>query len=468
MLTLPDEVLEKTQNLRTLELDRSVTIFADGQKMLFMGRTELPLISNKPYYYLTPGIGGKVISGTSDFQYIRDKYGCDSDSVVIIDENGRNYAIRYDESVGSQLLAQGCPSGILTIHEETVYGDQSEYQATYIADNENTARITLSLFKDRIPSDTTVSQASDNLHFEGEAFSIVSIEDRLDPFGIVTIHCDVDSVPDEAFTVDQIPNKAWSTPGNYTITLVNRLGFRYSISITVTESDFATIVFEGEGTADADYILTAYGETNVKLPKLIRYGYEHTGYEDAEGNLYRDKVEKVLFRGSKVLRALWKAKQYTLVLKDASGNNFSTLMLDFGKEYELPVPVFEDVRFLGWMKDGELLDENTITLDKEQDLVLIAAVETTGEKQSVPENTPEPDKISDTPVDEPEEKQQGSKAPIIILLVCLIMAATGFIVWKFVLQKRKHGVQKAEQENNTIVQEEDSEEEVREDADNEQ
>lgn len=101
----------------------------------------------------TPGIGGKVISGTSDFQFIRDKYGCDSDSVVIIDENGRNYAIRYDESVGSQLLAQGCPSGILTIHEETVYGDQSEYQAIYIADNENTARITLSLFKDRIPSD---------------------------------------------------------------------------------------------------------------------------------------------------------------------------------------------------------------------------------------------------------------------------------------------------------------------------
>lgn len=469
VLTLPDEVLEKTQNLRTLELDRSVTIFADGQKKLFMGRTELPLISNKPYYYLTPGIGGKVISGASDFQFIRDKYGCDSNSVVIIDENGRKYAIRYEEGVGSQLLAQGCPSGILTIHEETVYGDQSEYQAIYIADNENTAQITLSLFKDRIPSDTTITQTSDDLHFEGEAFSIASIEDRLDPLGIVTIHCDVDSVPDEVFSLDQIPNKAWATPGNYTITLVNRLGFEYSIGITVTESDFATIVFEGEGTSDADYILTAYGETNVKLPKLTRYGYEHAGYEDAEGNQYREEVEIVSFRGSKALRALWEAKQYTLILKDSSGNTFSTLSLDFGKEYELPSPVFEDVRFLGWIKDGKLLDKNTITLDKEQDLVLIAAVEAIGEKQYVPDNTSEPDKISDIPVDEPEEKQHGSNAIILILLICAALAITGFIGWKVVVQKRKDCEQKGEQEcDDPIAQEENRGEEVCEDADNEQ
>ena len=191
-------------------------------------------------------------------------------------------------------------------------------------------------------------------------------------------------------------------------------------------------------------------------------------HEDAEGNLYREEIKTVLFRGSKVLRAIWEAKQYTLVLKDASGNNFSTLVLDFGKEYELPVPAFEDVRFLGWMKDGELLDKNTITLDKEQDLVLIAAVEINGEIQSVPDNTPEPDKISDTPVDEPEEKQHGTKAPIIILLACLVMAATGFIVWKFVLQKRKDCAQKAEQESDATVQEENQGEEVREDAGNEQ
>ena len=45
-------------------------------------------------------------------------------------------------SVGQQLEAAGCPSGIITITETTKYGDSVSYQAIYIAPDDNPTEIT--------------------------------------------------------------------------------------------------------------------------------------------------------------------------------------------------------------------------------------------------------------------------------------------------------------------------------------
>ena len=471
VLTLTDDVLENTQNLRTLELDRSVTIFADGQKELFMGKGSLPVISNKPYYYLAPGIGGRVSSGTTDFRFVKDKYGCDSNRVEIIDANGRKYPIQYDLSVGDQLATQGCPSGVVTIHEETVYGDKNEYKAIYIAEGDNTGRITLSFINDGVETNETVSREKTGAQFEVEAFSIASIEDPLDPFGIVTIHCSNESVHDEVFTTDQLPNKAWATPGEYTLSLVNRLGYKFTVTITVTESDYATIMFEGEGTADTDYILTSYGEKNIQLPALTRYGYEFVGYEDSRGNQYRDEVDLISFRGSETLRALWEPKQYTLILKDSNESVFGTLIIEFGKEYELPSPAFDsNIRFIGWMNEGVLLETNTITLDKEQDIILVAKVDTLSTLDIDLEKSPDEVKdINEDAEDEPAIETHKSKTWVIVLLLCCALIALTILGWKVVLPKvksRKEGLKpEHDTESNVEFSAEQSEKIQREEVD---
>ena len=51
-LTLSDDTINNTNNLRTLELRKSVTIFGDEQRELLCSIDALPIISPKPYAYL--------------------------------------------------------------------------------------------------------------------------------------------------------------------------------------------------------------------------------------------------------------------------------------------------------------------------------------------------------------------------------------------------------------------------------
>lgn len=128
-LTLSEDTIKNTNNLRTLELRRSVTIFGENQRELLCSIDALPIISPKPYAYLTPGSNGKIDEGYLDFEFVSDKYGCDSSSVIIIDSTGHEHQIAYNMGVGKQLADQGCPSGIVTIKEKTIYGDESVYEA---------------------------------------------------------------------------------------------------------------------------------------------------------------------------------------------------------------------------------------------------------------------------------------------------------------------------------------------------
>ena len=66
------------------------------------------------------------------------------------------------------------------------------------------------------------------------------------------------------------------------------LRYSYSIAVKVTESDYASVVFTGEGTEDIKAIVTQFGNKNVALPTLERYGYTLTGFEDEDGNRIAD------------------------------------------------------------------------------------------------------------------------------------------------------------------------------------
>ena len=433
-LSLTDSIVEETENLRTLELDRSVTIFSDSdnQKEKLTGLEALPFINDKPFSYLSPGQDGRVNTGFDEFEFVKDKYGCDSDSVSITDGNGKDYEICYNESVGQQLKAQNCPSGVVTINEKTVYGDETSYEAVYIAEDDNTATLELSLFHDGTSSKQIFTQSDANTHVEADAFSIASIEDPLDPYSLVVVSDGKKAYP---YAADQPAKDAWSDPGTYEIKVVNRLGYGFTVSVTVTESDYATILFSGEGTEKADYILATYGDQNVQLPEIARYGYNLVGFEDENGTIYSDEISTIAFRGTVVLNAVWQAKQYTVTLQSSDGSNINTLVMDYGKEYELPEPELPDgIVFTGWTLNGTPLESNVITLQSEGDITLVASTaghETSDEKPQIS-----------------EEKKPNRKWTLCVGILVVVLAVALSIAG-FKNHKKKAGRKKIEDDDET-------------------
>ncbi len=371
--TLTETVIEDTRNLRTLELKDTVTIFGDGERELLCDNQSLPIISPKPYAYLNPGINGKTNMGYADFEFIKDKYGCDSNSVVIVDSNGKEYSIAYNAGVGQQLLDAGCPSGVVTIKERTIYGDETTYQAVFIADGENTASITLSYYANGAQKTIEYTQADNGATITVDAFEISSIVDPLDPYTLVTIS---DATNSYQYVADQMATGAWTAPGDYEITVTNRLGFGYSVNITVTDSGYSALMFTGEGTESTKAIVTQYGDEHISLPELQRYGYNLVGYKDENGQLYTDEITKIMFKGTMVLNAVWEAKQCSIHFQDASGNTIAdSVVVDFGSQYELPeLNLDSGVEFLGWTVNGETIDTTTLTIDEESDIVLVASL----------------------------------------------------------------------------------------------
>ena len=404
-LTLSDSDISKTKNLRTLELDRSVTIFADGEKenLCEMTSDALPIIGLKPCAYLAPGVSGKVTSSENDFEFISDKYGCDSKSIIIKDCNEKQYVIEYNKGVAAQLEAQGCPSGKITICESTCYGDSCEYQAVYLARGENTAEIKISYYVDDEENNLTLTQADEGKSIEAEAFKISELTDKLDPYAIVKVS---DSSNTYTYVSNENVNYVWTNPGEYTVSVINRLGNKYSFNIDVVESEYATISFSGIGTEDTEAILTKSGANSVELPKLNRYGYNLVGFEDESGTVYNEKIENIAYKGEVVLKALWRAKTFNLTYADASGDAVQTQEIEFGKKYELEnLSISKDPNFVGWSIDGELIDENVISVDKEGDITLVACM-------SGDEDSSEEESLS---------QEKGKNGPIIALLIVALL-----------------------------------------------
>lgn len=418
--TLSEETINQIENLRTLELSQSVTIFADNnQRDELCENDGLPVINDKKYAELSKDKNGETQNGFVEFCFIKDKYGYDSDSVIITDKNGKEYIIEYQKSVGSQLTEQNCPSGEITITEMTKYGDSTSYKAIYIAENDNTAHLTLSYYSDGREQKKEFQKSDENTELHCDAFRIEQLSDELDQFSIVTV---THSNEKKYHVADCEPKYAWSEQGEYTVSVVNRMGYSYSFKVVIDESDYATIVFSGYGTENLKNAITTYGTVNYSLPKIERNGYDLTGFEDEQGTIYSDEIANILFRGTKTLKAVWKAKEVNLHFMDSNGNTIiDSMQLNYDDKYpvsNLPVPqLTSQLNFDGWMMNGNLLSDEFITVDTENDIILVAAV---SETDVVSE-------ITDKAIKQNEDKKVS---PIIFILPIISIIAISFIVFK--------------------------------------
>ena len=363
---------EVITDLRKLYLERSITLFAPGQKEKLTSMNEAPfLISDKPYYYLDPVEGGTVSSGFTHFEFFHDEHGYDSETVTIADRNGKVYEIRYGESVGKQLADAGCPSGVITITEQTVYGDATSYDAIYIAEGENTAVASISGYQKGEAKSFTLTQNDDGAHLEVDTIKSLRVSDALDPYDLVIVEKDK---AESAYVLDQFDDRVVEEVGTYTVKIINRLGAVFSFTVDVIDPDFAAIGFDGEGTEALSDVPTQYGAQHVSLPALQREGYNLVGFEDPSGTIHSGEMEEITFRGEQILHAVWEAKQFKADFINPDGST-STIDVAYDSQITLPTPeVPEGKKFDGWIMDGQILENNLFTLKAENDITFTASV----------------------------------------------------------------------------------------------
>lgn len=376
--TLDDTVISSVDDLRDLNLSNSVKIKAKGQekKLCEKGAYEFPLISPKPYAYLSAD-KDTIEVGYNDFQFIRDDVGYDSSTFTISDKNGKEYDIDYNQNVGEQLQKQGCPSGIVNIKEKNIYGDSNKYQAIFIAKNDNTAEVTFTCGTNDTEEKVTINKHNCK-DINVDYFSISDITDPLDPYPLIKItgerlengkpyYCISDDLKENS---DNPKDKIWALEGVYTVSVINRLGYSYSFNINVSGNAEVLLNFNGE----SENIATVYGATNVKLPYLTKAGNEFLGFEDENGNIYNDEIAEILFKGETVLKAKWEPKQYDLTLKDTDGREISHETIEYGVPFMLPeLDDNDDMEFAGWLNNGEPVENNEFTLEQENDIILTAS-----------------------------------------------------------------------------------------------
>ena len=372
-LTLDEELLETTSNLRALELDRSVVVFVnEDHRNALITSDHLPIIYPKRYAYLTLNEGTQ--SEHHDFQFVRDLNGYDSHKVQVIDRKGNIFDIEYNRGVGQQLSEKGCATGVITIVESTLYGDSTSYQAVFISKDINTAIVTVNYKIGNEDKTTEITQHEKGLYFEANIFSLRNVVDSLDPYSIIKIVKDGKTHEQQVYCIKDVCDMTFGTAGRYEFTCVSRVGCTFDFCIEINSPGEIRIDFEGIGSDSIQSIVTHYQAQNIILPEATRYGYTLIGYSDGNGNIYNQSISEILFKADTILKPVWEAKQYKINFD----SNVLPLDVTFGEEYSLPIPVATaGYSFVSWTLDNEEISNNKLSILSEGDVNLVAKFEKT-------------------------------------------------------------------------------------------
>lgn len=300
-ITLSDDTIKKTNNIRTLELEKSVVILGESELEKILIKSDIPLVNSRRSAIILDK-DANIYRANTPFVFVKDENGYDSYSIKIIDCNGIEYTdVKYNQSVEDQLNALNVPSGIITIEESTIYGDKTTYQAIFIKENENGQVVTLD-YEDGLDVTRTINQSNEGLILNVNKFIISSIVDELDPNGLVIVSYN-DKV--EPFVLSNLPNKVWFEKGEYTIKFVNRLGYCYSIKLIIEEEKYNYVTIN-DGTVETNL----YSIDDVIILKaLSKKGYDFIGYKDEVGNVYNNEVKVGDLTDNAILTAAWSPKQ---------------------------------------------------------------------------------------------------------------------------------------------------------------
>ncbi len=371
--TLQEEVIESTDDLRDLALYRSVIVFDKESKDKMM-RNTLPIVNDKVHRYVLPDVEDKdknLDVGEDELKFTKDKYGIDSYQITITDCNGKEYPIEYEKSVGKQLEEAECPTGVISINEVTKYGDSNNYKAIFVRNGDNTGELEVEYNVAGEVKSKKVNKANANTtYIYADFFTLGSFSDEIDPYSLITI--DQPNGYKDFCAGDNLTDGIWMDSGEYTISVINRLGYKFSFKINLT-NDYSMIVFSGEGMEEKEDIITQQGEKDVSLGDVpVRKGYILKGYKDEDGKEYNyETIDEIDFLGTKTLMPIWVSATCELIMLDQNDAEIEREEVEYGSSYTLHDPELDDdYDFVRWTRDGEEVS-GEIQVDADR-IVLIA------------------------------------------------------------------------------------------------
>ena len=444
--TLSSELLKEyyenpNLDLKTIKLDHDVFIYAnyDERAELYRKLEEIsegklyPLINDKTYYEMQKDENTEIYSSfkRSDFEFLKNEY--DSSSVKVYDCNGKEYKMSYEVSVAEQLYEAEAPTGKIKIVETNgTTSTSTEYYAMYIRQGDISAEFDLTYYNRTLRENQTlhISRKNDNLVINSDSFRIDNFIDTSDPGVHVTVSY---NDKDEFYTLDMISGHVWDEKGEYTIRITNRLGYYYTIVVQVFESEKVIISFKGEGTDNIADIQAHYLDKNIILPTIYNLkGYEFCGYKDIDsGEIYTDRINEILTKGYIILSPIWEAKNVDVLMYMPSETR--CISYKYGEKVSLPLPrEYENYKFVGWVSDlGENIG-NSLTIDEENKIRLMAVYEKINKSNAVPEPVP-------TPTPQQEEKKGDVLEILLIIsgLICFV-GLSSFLIYKYIYVPKRN------------------------------
>ncbi|MBQ8415162.1 MAG: hypothetical protein IJX58_07950 [Clostridia bacterium] len=299
---------------------------------------------------VTPDI---IVNGYTFFQAA----AYETDGVTATDENGNVYNLPYDTPIETVL-----PSTGRYLITETNWHSTNSYYVNYLADGDVTGYIDFAAIKDFSSFTGKISSESSGSVIEANSITFLKAEDKYDSQTIVTVS-KVGERKSQLLT--EIDNYTVSEPGDYTVTITNRLGNQTSVTVKITEAPGTLLRFAGN---EAYNCIVKHGEKLGTLPELNVYGYNFKGWTANGEYVNSDTLCK--WTEEVVLEPVLEAKKVKVILYHFNG--LITENVEFGATIQLnPASGIESYfTFAYWSLDDQAVEE--LTVNTVDDIMLVA------------------------------------------------------------------------------------------------
>jgi hypothetical protein len=297
----------------TLKTSKDIIVFNEANTTI--NAVGPPFLNNRPYSYIDEN--NEIVNGWSEVKFIQVKnYESSSVELYYIDGDSEipYGVVSYGATVQVYLESKNAPSGKYKIVETNGSGT-TEYYGIYLRNGDNTVSIDITRVNGANVTDQLLSKEYANTSFTVNSFIIKSAVNEFDPYGIIKItnkQGDVNIIKQ----LDEVDNIILDKQGEYTISLVDRLGNVINFYVNIyTPSEVHNLTLINNGVEYFKQL--ASGGQRVDLDTLppTNSNYEFIGWADEKGNIYNNSF-LFGFIGDTVLTAVWHFKATAVSVYD--------------------------------------------------------------------------------------------------------------------------------------------------------
>lgn len=281
----------------------------------------------------------------------------ESQIVVVTDESGYERVIPYGVPVENVLSSTG-----RYLIKERNWNATNSYYVNFLAPDDVTGTINYTYTKDFVCNDGVISRDSAGSVIEANTVTLTGGGDRYDSQAIAVITANDTR---KTMLLSEIDGYTITESGRYTVEVINRCGYKYTLYFNITEAPKTDVIFEGN---ESYNYAVHYGEKLGKLPEISVYGYDFIGWA-IDGDLV-DEDTVCMTTGELTLSPVLVAKKVSVMLYDFSG--LTTVTADYGSVISLSpgADVGTYFKFAYWNLGDTPL--KSLRIDSTEPIVLVA------------------------------------------------------------------------------------------------